>query len=206
MSPLNGQYPRHHQLQILYIDAYDSFTNNIVGLLECSLHALITVVKIDDPEVTNNLESFLSSFTAVIVGPGPGDSTNLEDVGLINQLWTLPDHALLPVLGTCLGFQSLALALGAKIERLQQPRHGLVNKVSHCRGDIFEDFKNDFEATQFHSLRVDLDSMPCVNRVGLWDTRESCPHLIPLAWDCSDNHNGFVLQALRHDTKPFWGL
>ena len=207
MSPLSGQpHQRHYQLQILYIDAYDSFTNNIVGLLERSLHALITVVKIDDPEVTNNLESFLSSFTAVVVGPGPGDPNNAEDVGLVNQLWTLPDHALLPVLGICLGFQSLALAFGAKIERLQQPRHGLVKKVSHCGADIFEDVKKDFEATQYHSLRVNLDSMPNINRVGLWDTRESCPHLIPLAWDCSDNHNGLVLQALRHDTKPFWGL
>ena len=204
MSPRHDQqYP---QLRILYIDAYDSFTNNIVGLLERSTNVLVTVTKIDDAEITRDLESYLSSFTAVVVGPGPGDPRNQKDVGVINQLWKLQDSNLLPVLGICLGFQSLALAFGAKIERLQQPRHGLVYTVSHCGVDIFESVKPDFEATQYHSLRVNLDHSSRIEDLKLWDARESCPHLIPLAWDFSDDHNGAVLQALRHDTKPFWGL
>lgn len=193
-------------MRILYVDAYDSFANNIIGLLESTLDVSVTLVKIDDVNVASNLELFLGYFAAVVVGPGPGDPRNQEDVGFVNQLWELKDSSLIPILGICLGFQSLALAFGGRIERLRQPRHGLVTEVSHRGTDIFEGICESFEATQYHSFHVILghDSFP--------DTQEIChvttssSMLQPLAWDHDDFDNGPVLQAFRHKDRPFWGL
>ncbi len=193
------------KMHILYIDSYDSFANNIVGLLESSLRVPVTMVKMDDMEVASSLESFLSGFTAVVVGPGPGDPRNLQDIGFINRLWKLDDSSLLPILGICLGFQSLALAFGSSIERLRYPRHGVVTEVVHQGADIFES-NDSFQATQYHSLSVNLGHQSTNDPSNLWTGAASCPMLKPLAWDFSDDLNGPVLQALRHKTKPYWGL
>ena len=192
-------------MRILYVDAYDSFTNNIIGLLESSLGVAVTLVKIDDSEVACDLESFLLDFDAVVVGPGPGDPRTQKDIGFINQLWALDEVNLLPILGICLGFQSLALAFGASVERLPQPHHGRVNEVSHHGMDIFEGV-DAFKATQYHSLCVKLDNRLTRDSTEPAAQTESCPMLEPLAWDDSDSQNGAVLQAIRHVTKPFWGL
>ncbi|MCJ1373575.1 para-aminobenzoate synthase, (PABA) [Loxospora ochrophaea] len=192
-------------LRILYVDAYDSFSNNIVGLLERALSVHVVQVKIDDQVIASNLELVLSSFSAVVVGPGPGHPRNPRDVGFINHLWGLADSTLLPVLGICLGFQSLALAFGASIDRLEQPRHGLVTEISHCETDIFEGI-GCFRATQYHSLQVNLGHDITAAPAELWSRTVFCPALQPLAWDLSDDRNGAVLQAIKHDTKPFWGV
>ena len=192
-------------MRILYVDAYDSFTNNIIGLLESSLGVTVTLVKIDDSEVAGNLKSFLSGFDAVVVGPGPGDPRIQKDIGFINQLWALDEFNLLPILGICLGFQSLALAFGASVKRLPQPHHGRVNEVSHHGVDIFEGV-DAFRATQYHSLCVKLGNRSIQDSTKLPAQINSCPMLEPLAWDNSNSQNGVILQAIRHTTKPFWGL
>lgn len=106
--------------QILYVDAYDSFSNNIINLLRTSIDANIHCVKIDDfdfckSEDQNSLGHYLSNFDAVVVGPGPGHPTRKQDIGWIEELWTLPDSHLLPILGICLGFQSLCNAFGGEV-------------------------------------------------------------------------------------------
>ncbi|KAF2770755.1 para-aminobenzoate synthase [Teratosphaeria nubilosa] len=195
------------QGRILYLDAYDSFSNNIVSLLEESLPVTVEVIRIDDPRFVFNDDAFvnfLNKFDAVVAGPGPGHPENVDDVGLIGKLWTLPEAQILPVLGICLGFQSLALAFGAKIRRLNVPRHGLIKAITHCKRDIFAPI-HELRVTQYHSLQALLGLHNAAERV-IWDSATSCPDLAPLAWDLSDASNGSILMAVRHVDLPFWGV
>jgi len=195
--------------RILFVDAYDSFSNNIITLLSTELKAQTTVIKIDDPRfISNNgaLISYLQNFDAVIAGPGPGHPANASDVGLIARLWDLPEESLLPVLGICFGFQSLALHFGGRVERLREPRHGFVTPVTHCGRDVFAD-TGELIATQYHSLHVRLDPDDSARGSGQrWAPSKTCKELVPLAWDTSDTVNGDLLMAVRHCHKPFWGV
>ena len=128
--------------KVLFIDAYDSFSNNIINLLRDRLSVTVSSVYIDDPRFVFNDDAFhehLQQFDAVVAGPGPGHPANTQDIGLIAKLWNLSDENILPVLGICLGFQSLCLAYGGTVDRLTQPRHGLVTPVTHCGGDVYAD-------------------------------------------------------------------
>lgn len=198
------------QPRLLFIDAYDSFTNNIISLLRSELHATITTVRIDEPRFQGlnptNLDAFLTEFDAVVIGPGPGDPRVADDVGISNRLWSLLDDRVLPVLGICLGFQSLALAFGGTIERLNKPRHGLITAVSHQGQSLFAG-AGDVRATQYHSLQATLGHQYSEKQTDLlWQSTGAAPDLEPLAWDFSDSRNGPVLMAIRHMTKPFWGV
>lgn len=195
----------HHR--ILFVDAYDSFSNSIIALLEAELPVSVESIKIDDPRFVLNDDAFfnyLDGFDAVVAGPGPGHPANTSDIGLINKLWTLPDEHLLPVLGICLGFQSLCLAFGAQVERLKEPRHGIMAMLTHSGKDIFAG-TGKLVATQYHSLHVSLQQV-----IGpgwdFWRPSEQCENLVPLAWDLMNVSNGPTLMAVRHVEKPFWGV
>ena len=206
--------------RILFIDAYDSFSNNIVSLLETSLDVIVTQVKIDTR--IRDLSSFLEPYSAVIAGPGPGNPANHRDVGLIKELWTLPDKDILPVLGICLGFQSLVLAFGAKVAPLRQARHGVATRISAKPWGIFEGIE-EVRSVQYHSLHGTLgheipSALKCsTNLQHLWQPHESCPSLVPLAWEIShpttkhedtelpQNHN-HILMAVKHVSSPFYGI
>ena len=190
--------------RILFVDAFDSFSNNIIGLLENSLSVHVVVVRIDDNDFTRNLRNRLQDFDAVVVGPGPGHPSNSKDVGFIDQLWRLQDTEMLPVFGICLGFQSLSLAHGAVVERLHQARHGLVTNVTHKEQDIFNTIES-LEATSYHSLRVQLQQSSNLESP-IWTPSELCPTLQPLAWDLTDPINGPILMSVKHTEKPFWGV
>lgn len=200
-SLLPGPHERPH---VLYIDAFDSFAKNITGLLEQRLGAQVTLVHTDDITIGHNLDQVLAAVDAVVVGPGPGHPANPGDVGFIDKLWALKDGSLLPVLGICLGFQSLCLHHGADVRRLKLPRHGIVTRVSHQNNDIFADLEG-LEATQYHSLHADIGPASHGKTVS-WEPTERCSSLRPLAWDESDVVNGPILMAVRHTTKPFWGV
>ena len=196
--------------RILFIDAYDSFSNSIIALLHSELAVSVECIKIDDPRFLFNIEAFfhfLGEFDAVVAGPGPGHPKNSNDVGLIKCLWALPDEHLLPVLGICLGFQSLCLAFGGQVTTLREPRHGLTANVTHCRRDIFTG-TDKIVATQYHSLYVQLEHEKGRKDLleALWNPSDDSKELIPLAWDLSDASNGPTLMAARHCYKPFWGV
>jgi para-aminobenzoate synthetase len=194
---------------ILFIDAYDSYSNNIIALLKEELSVSVETIKINDPRFVLNDDAFhnyLQQFDAVVAGPGPGHPENASDVGLIGQLWNVPDVNLIPVLGICLGFQSLALAFGGTVERLREPRHGMVTPIVHCDRDIF-DQTGEIVATQYHSLHVTArNDEKQKTAKSLWRPAKSCKELLPLAWDLSDGRNGPILMALKHCHKPFWGV
>ncbi|CCD48725.1 similar to Gamma-glutamyl hydrolase [Botrytis cinerea T4] len=120
---------------ILFIDAYDSFSNNIISLLETSLTASVRTVKINDPILLASDEALheeLRHYVAVVCGPGPGNPETDSDIGIIKKIWRLADEEMLPVLGICLGFQRLCLEFGGQIRRLQGPQHGMIRKVLHA--------------------------------------------------------------------------
>ncbi|RGP62026.1 aminodeoxychorismate synthase [Fusarium sporotrichioides] len=205
--------------RILFIDAYDSFTNNIVSLLRTLLGAEIFVVRIDlsvidrfdendvparwtEQEFLDNL----SQFDAVVCGPGPGSPLNPGDVGAFNMLWNLPENRQLPVLGICLGFQSLLAAHGGAVRRLKRGIHGMVREIEHQGEDIFREVP-PFKATLYHSLCVDIgqysDGWQENNR---W---KPISEFVPLAWATEfrdDGRREQILQGVRHIRKPFWGL
>jgi para-aminobenzoate synthetase len=105
--------------RILYIDAYDSFANNIIALLKTSTDAEVEVIKHDDPRFPlsspDAFLNYLKHFHAVVAGPGPGDPRNDTDVGVIQLLWSLEKEHQLPILGICLGFQSMCRAFGGTV-------------------------------------------------------------------------------------------
>ncbi|KAI9772852.1 MAG: para-aminobenzoate synthase, (PABA) [Geoglossum simile] len=192
---------------ILLIDAFDSFTNNLASLLHETTGASMCIVKITiEP---SKLLHLLKQADAVVVSPGPGTPANPADVGIINMLWTLSDEYLLPVLGVCLGFQSLALAFGGKIEKLKEPKHGIVSEIIHSDTSIFSGV-DVINATRYHSLHAnighDIQVLKAVGQPGdLWKSTSLSPQLEPLAWTF-DKDNGAVLMATKHTSKPFWGV
>ncbi len=204
--------------RILFIDAYDSFTNNIIALLETNLCVQVTTIKIDEP--IPNFPEFLNPFSAVVAGPGPGDPRNPKDVGWIQELWKLEKQDVLPVLGICLGFQSLVLAFGGTVDRLGEPRHGVVRRV-RGNGDGMFPGVEDVETVQYHSLYASLGPQGKYDGTGFEDARNSvlkCSDLRPLAWDYEMDNAGDrieetvslnprrVLMAVEHKSKPFFGI
>ncbi|RDA91624.1 hypothetical protein CP533_4645 [Ophiocordyceps camponoti-saundersi (nom. inval.)] len=211
MAVLKTMAPR----RILFLDAYDSFTNNIVSLLKDVLGSQVTVHVLhmdlktldSDPSPDWTLEQFaerLRAFDAVVCGPGPGSPLRDTDVGVFKMLWE--NHAV-PVLGICLGFQSLVVHFGGDIRRLRcGGLHGLVHVVEPVDADIFRDVPA-FGATLYHSLCADIGQDHVAE--GDWPaarrSRPRCaPDLVPLAW--TQHADERILMAVRHASRPFWGI
>ena len=209
----------HGRPRVLFIDAYDSFTNNIVALLETRLTVHVTVIKIDAK--IEDLPHFLGQFAAVVLGPGPGDPRKDKDVGLFRRFWQLKGEEVIPILGICLGFQSLVLAFGGNIERLSEPRHGLVRKIQHYGTDIFQGLVSPIDSIQYHSLhaalRLSQASDPEFSDAPNLESRQTRADLLPLAWDveadnismntCTSYQNpDAILMAVRHRFRPFHGI
>lgn len=203
--------------RILFIDAYDSFSNNITSLLATLLGVEVFVLPIDTAISKAEFRREVSHYDAVVCGPGPGSPQNEADVGLMKWLWELPDDALVPVLGVCLGFQSLVLSCGGKVRRLRRGLHGMVRRIEHCSAaedsqedNIFHGV-GDFDATLYHSLCADVGQDTMTEwHTRKWDHPEGLDDIIPLAWVEEDRLDGQdkerILMALKHQRKPFWGL
>ena len=215
------------KLTILFVDAYDSFSNNIIGLLETTLCVSVRTIKIDDPALASDtaLHQELGHYAAVVCGPGPGHPAKEQDVGVMKRIWKLEDEHILPVLGICLGFQSLCLEFGAKVERLRGPQHGIFRTITHVgrtrygEGSLFEGV-GELCATLYQSLCVDVGQHEILHKEWdqlKWQSPDFSPNLRPLAWAESVTHSEIcnaargvqdarVLVAVQHETKPFWAL
>ncbi|KAF3403604.1 hypothetical protein F1880_009517 [Penicillium rolfsii] len=186
---------------ILYVDAYDSFSYNVVAMLEETLGVQVTVMTIDSDWPDGNMIEFLTHYEAIVLGPGPGNPNLPKDVGIMRDIWNLRDAELLPVFGICLGFQSLCLHHGVPIERLPYPLHGQVRHISTTSRDIFEELP-EVEVTLYHSLYANLDAVSRSQGLPSED-------LDFLAWLPLERGSGSVTQipmAVRHRQKPFWGV
>jgi anthranilate synthase/aminodeoxychorismate synthase-like glutamine amidotransferase len=163
---------------ILVVDHYDSFTYNLVQLIE-SLGQPTEVVKSDAEPAEALVERRPD---AVVLSPGPGRPEAAGCFPLLLEL--LPAET--PVLGVCLGHQALGVAAGGTVERAA-PVHGKASLVHHDGRGILDGVSNPFEAGRYHSLVVVRDGLP--------------PELELTAW----SDDGLVMAA-QHREMPRFGV
>lgn len=145
-------------MRLLMIDNYDSFTYNLVQYLG-ELGAEVEVVRNDEVAVDALLAR---GGHGLVVSPGPGTPA---DAGISVEAVLRFGSAGMPVLGVCLGHQSIGAAFGARIIRAQSIMHGKVSTIGHDGRGVFEGLPQDFEATRYHSLVIDASTMPDVLEV-----------------------------------------
>lgn len=137
---------------IIIIDNYDSFTYNLVQYVGEMGHK-IKIIK-NDTMCLNEIEEL--DPTHIIISPGPGCP---QESGI--SLKIIPYFApKIPILGVCLGHQSIGHIYGGQIKKLHQPMHGKISKIYHNQQDLFLHMPNPFKAVRYHSLVVDNDQLP----------------------------------------------
>lgn len=163
----------------ILIDNYDSFTYNLYHYLG-EIGVDVTVFRND--EITTD-EIRDKNPEGIILSPGP---CTPDDAGIcmeiIEKLGTD-----IPILGVCLGHQSIGQVYGGKVIRAPYLMHGKISPISHDDKTIFNGFKNPFDATRYHSLIVERDSLP------------DCLEIT------SETADGLIM-GLSHKTNPVHGV
>ncbi len=137
---------------LLLIDNYDSFTYNLVHYLG-EIGAETRVVRNDTLTVEEAIDTNPS---AIVLSPGPCDPASAGIcVDLIREA-----ASKIPIFGVCLGHQSIGEAFGGKIIRADTIMHGKISKVSHQGSGIFSEIPDGFEATRYHSLTIEPETLP----------------------------------------------
>lgn len=166
---------------ILIIDNYDSFTYNLyqlIGEFEKDI-----IVKRNDEISVDEIKELKPD--KIIISPGPGNPTNKKDFGVCSEVITkLKDE--IPILGVCLGHQGIFAAFGGKIMR-SEPVHGKLSKITHTEKGIFKCVENPLEATRYHSLICD---------------EESLPECIEITAKTEDG----IIMGIKHVESPVYGL
>ena len=175
-------------LKLLLLDNYDSFTFNLLDLLQAAARDLglaleVRVVR-NDAQSLDELKLWLPD--CVVLSPGP----NTPDVAGIClellQKWL----GQLPIFGVCLGHQALAVALGGRLARAPRPTHGKQGTIAHDNAAIYGEMPQDFLAMRYHSLIVDEQTLPADLQV---TSRLHCPEDVA--------EHGLIM-GLRHRRWP----
>lgn len=166
-------------LRTLLIDNADSFTLNLFHLLAEVNECGPTLVPNDWAEFEM---SVLKEFDNVVISPGPGTPERSADFGICAEVI---EHSPIPVLGVCLGHQGIAHVHGGAVVHSPEPRHGRVSAIRHTETELFAGIPSPFSAVRYHSLAV-TDLPDCLEAT---------------AW----SEDG-VIQALRHRSRPQWGV
>jgi len=146
--------------RVLVIDNYDSFVYNLVQYLG-ELGAEPVVLR-NDERTAAELEDLRPD--AVLISPGPGTP---DDAGV--SLAAIEAFAgRVPVLGVCLGHQCIGQRYGGRVVRAPQVMHGKTSVVHHTGTGVFAGLPEPFEATRYHSLIVERESLPDVLEVTAW--------------------------------------
>jgi len=164
---------------LLLIDNYDSFTYNLVHYIgelgvECLVHRN-DAITVDEVEAMGP--------QAIVVSPGP---CTPNEAGICVDLIKKLDGSV-PLLGVCLGHQSIGQAYGGKVVRAPVPMHGKLSTISHDGKGLFEGLPERFEVTRYHSLIVE---------------RESLPECLEITSETDDR----IIMGLRHREAPVFGL
>jgi len=141
---------------ILMIDNYDSFTYNLVQYLS-ELERVITLR--NDKTSVEEIRALGPSH--IVISPGPGTPS---EAGISGQvIKELSGH--IPILGVCLGHQSIGEVFGARIKRASEPCHGKVSLIHHQGMGILKGLPEPFRATRYHSLIIDKETLPSTLQV-----------------------------------------
>jgi len=164
---------------ILLIDNYDSFTYNLaqyLGELGAELH-----IRRNDRITLGDIEKMAPR--AIVISPGP--CTPLE-AGISNDV-ILKFGQSTPILGVCLGHQCIGHVYGGVVKRARQVMHGKTSMIYHTGRTIFNGLANPFEATRYHSLIVERETLPkCLQITAETDSDE--------------------IMGLKHVDFPVWGV
>ncbi len=145
---------------ILMIDNYDSFTYNLVHYL-AELGADVKVVRNDELSLA---QALALKPEKVVISPGPCTPNEAGiSVELIKAL-----AGSVPLLGVCLGHQSIGQAFGGRIVRARQVMHGKISAMHHRGQGVFNGLASPFSATRYHSLVIDKDSLPDCLEITAW--------------------------------------
>ncbi len=164
---------------IVIIDNYDSFTYNLVQYFG---------EQVADIQIFRNDAIDVAGVAAlnpdhIVVSPGP---CTPNEAGIsVELIQTLGSR--FPILGVCLGHQSIGAAYGGAIVRADRIMHGKVSAMSHTGHPLFSEIDSPFEATRYHSLIIE---------------RESCPDVLEII---AETEAGEIM-AVAHRTHPVWGL
>jgi anthranilate synthase component 2 len=145
---------------VLMIDNYDSFTWNVVQYLG-ELKADVKVIRNDELTVD---EIIALAPERIVISPGPCTPTEAGvSLEVITRL-----AGKLPILGVCLGHQSIGQAMGGKIVRARQVMHGKTSPIYHNGTGVFRGLPSPFNATRYHSLIIEQASLPECLEVTAW--------------------------------------
>jgi anthranilate synthase component 2 len=169
---------------ILMIDNYDSFTYNLVQYFG-ELGADIKVVRND--EITIEEIAALAP-EKIVISPGP--CTPTEAGVSVETIKTFAGK--IPLLGVCLGHQSIGQALGGKVIRAPYVMHGKTSPVYHNNTGIFQGLANPFQATRYHSLVIEKESLP------------DCLEIT--AWTQNDDGSMAEIMGVKHKTLALEGV
>ena len=172
---------------ILVVDNYDSFTFNLVQALQAA-GADVRVVRndaIDRAGVEALAADPDAQLRGIVISPGPGDP---DDAGVSVDTIRVAAERQIPLLGVCLGMQSMAAAYGAAIVRAPTLVHGEATEVTHDGAGLLAGMPPSFMAARYHSLAVDAATLP--------------PELRITAMSEEDR----VVMGIRHATLPLEGV
>ncbi len=167
-------------MRVLVIDNYDSFTYNLVHYLE--MLSAQTAVRRNDEITLEDIRK--NKPTAILISPGPCTPKEAGiSVEVIKEFYKD-----IPILGVCLGHQSIGYAFGARIVRAKRLMHGKTSLIRHTGEGIFKGVKNPFLAVRYHSLVIDPQSLP--------------PELKVTAWSEEDEE----IMGVQHTDYPLFGV
>jgi anthranilate synthase component 2 len=182
IAPLSGDHPLTAKApgMLLLIDNYDSFTYNLVHYFG-ELGADVAVHRNDAIDVQSAMAMRPS---AIVLSPGPCDPAQ---AGICLALTTAAAETGIPLLGVCLGHQTIGEAFGGRVVRCHEIVHGKMGAMHHEGQGIFAGLPSPFLATRYHSLIVEKESLPDCLEVTSW---------------LSDG----TIMGLRHRSRPIEGV
>lgn len=171
-------------MNVLMIDNYDSFTYNLVQYLQ-ELGAEVVVYRNDKIDLAG-MEAVAAD--RLMISPGP---CTPNEAGI--SMAAIEYFAgKLPILGVCLGHQSIGQVFGGKVVRAHTVMHGKLSPIYHAGVGIFSDLPSPYQATRYHSLVVEKDSLP------------DCLEIT--AWTQKPDGSMDEIMGLRHKTLPIQGV
>ena len=168
--------------RVLVIDNYDSFVYTLNGYLR-ELGAETDVVR-NDAIAAEDIPAVIEGYDAVLLSPGPGTPA---DAGVSIDMVKAALASSTPLLGVCLGHQAIAEAFGATVTTAEELMHGKTSIVEHDDSAFYDDVRQGFTATRYHSLAV-VDGT------------------VPDALVVTARTPGGVIMGLRHSEAPIFGV